>query len=256
MNNSSITIAKFTIIEAMRNRLVLLLLLVTAISFAMVEFIGDLAITEHRNTQVAILAAFLRLCSVVVVTMFVVSSTVRELQDKTLEMILAMPINRSQYYLGKLAGFILVAAIVSVVFGSMLLFYAPVESVLIWTTSLFMELILVVAMGLVMLFTFNQIPPALAGVFIIYAASRITTSIYLMAKYPIISHTTTAQKFMDGFIETMTWVLPDLHRFTQTSWLTGAVSDWSLLLPVLGQTMIFLGLLSAVALFDFYRKNF
>ena len=240
----------------MRNRLVLLLLLVTAISFAMVEFIGDLAITEHRNTQVAILAAFLRLCSVVVVTMFVVSSTVRELQDKTLEMILAMPINRSQYYLGKLAGFILVAAIVSVVFGSMLLFYAPVESVLIWTTSLFMELILVVAMGLVMLFTFNQIPPALAGVFIIYAASRITTSIYLMAKYPIISHTTTAQKFMDGFIETMTWVLPDLHRFTQTSWLTGAVSDWSLLLPVLGQTMIFLGLLSAVALFDFYRKNF
>ena len=256
MNNSSITIAKFTIIEAMRNRLVLLLLLVTAISFAMVEFIGDLAITEHRNTQVAILAAFLRLCSVVVVTMFVVSSTVRELQDKTLEMILAMPINRSQYYLGKLAGFILVAAIVSVVFGSMLLFYAPVESVLIWTTSLFMELILVVAMGLVMLFTFNQIPPALAGVFIIYAASRITTSIYLMAKYPIISHTTTAQKFMDGFIETMTWVLPDLHRFTQTSWLTGAVSDWSLLLPVLGQTTIFLGLLSAVALFDFYRKNF
>ena len=251
-----ITIAKFTIIEAMRNRLVLLLLLVTAISFAMVEFIGDLAITEHRKTQMAILAAFLRLCAVVVVTMFVVSSTVRELQDKTLEMILAMPIQRYQYYLGKLFGFIIVAAMVSCVFGLMLLFYAPSESVMIWSLSLFMELVLVVGMGLVMLFTFNQIPPALAGVFIIYAAARITTSIYLMAKYPILSHTTMAQKFMDGFIEMMTWLLPDLHRFTQTSWLTSHATDWSLLLPVAGQTMIFLGLLSAIAMFDFYRKNF
>ena len=77
-----------------------------------------------------------------------------------------------------------------------------------------------------------------------------------MAKYPVISHTTIAQKFMDGFIEMMTWLLPDLHRFTQTEWLTRATTDWSLLLPVLGQTAIFLGLLSMVALFDFYRKNF
>ncbi len=249
-------IAKFTLVEAMRNRLLLLLLLVTAISFAMVEFIGDLAITEHRVTQVAILAAFLRLCSVVVVAMFVVSSSVRELQDKTLEMILAMPIHRSQYYFGKLAGFVVVALLVSVAFGALLLLYAPAGSVLIWSASLYMELMLVVALSLVMLFTFNQIPPALAGVFIIYIAARITTSIYLMVKYPIMQHATTAQKFMDGFIEMLTWLLPDLHRFTQTSWLTGAVSDWSLLLPVLGQTLIFLGLLSSIALFDFYRKNF
>lgn len=256
MGSQIITIAKFTIIEALRNRLVLLLLLVVMISFAMVEFIGDLAITEHRETQMAILAAFLRLCSVVVVTMFVVSSTVRELQDKTLEMILAMPIHRGQYYLGKLMGFISVSFLVSLIFGMMLLVYAPTESVAIWTISLFLELVLVVAMGLVMLFTFNQIPPALAGVFIIYAASRITTSIYLMAKYPIISHTTIAQKFMDSFIEMLTWLLPDLHRFTQTEWLTHHVTDWSLLVPVVGQTVIFLGLLSTIALFDFYRKNF
>lgn len=256
MFSQVLTIAKFSIIEAMRNRLVLLLLLVVAISFAMVEFIGDLAITEHRITQMAILAAFLRLCSVVIVTMFVVSSTVRELQDKTLEMILAMPIHRGQYYLGKLIGFLAVAFIVAVVFGLMMMAYSPIESVLIWSISLFLELILVVAIGLVMLFTFNQIPPALAGVFILYAASRITTSIYLMAKYPLLSHTTMAQKFMDGFIEMLTWLLPDLHRFTQTQWLTQATTDWSLLLPVAGQTVIFLSLLSMIALFDFYRKNF
>lgn len=250
------TISKFTIIESMRNRLLWLSLLVVAISFGLVEFIGELAITEHRVTQVAVLAAFLRISAVIIVTMFVVSSTVRELQDKTLEMILAMPIPRGSYYLGKLTGFIQVSIIIAIIFSAMLLLYASADQVLIWGISLFFELVLVVALGLVMLFTFNQIPAAITGVFIIYAASRSVTSIYLMSKYPIISHTTVSQKFMDGFVELLTWVLPDLHRFTQTEWLAHGTGSFNLLMPVIGQAMIYLALLSAIALFDFYRKNF
>lgn len=250
------TISRFTIIESLRNRFLLLSLLVIAISFALVEFIGDLAITEHRVTQVAILAAFLRMSAVVIVTMFVVSSTVRELHDKTLEMILAMPIRRGTYYLGKLAGFFYIALLVSVIFSLLLLLYADSEQVAIWSISLFLELVLVVALSLVMLFTFNQVPSALAGVFIIYGASRIVTSIFLMSKYPLIAHTTMAQKFMDGIIELLTWLLPDLHRFTQTEWLTYNTAQWNDLLPLLGQTVIYLLFLSFIALFDFYRKNF
>ncbi len=240
----------------MRNRLLWLSLLVVVISFGLVEFIGDLAITEHRVTQVAVLAAFLRLSAVVIVTMFVVSSTVRELQDKTLEMILAMPIHRSSYYLGKLTGFIHVSAIIAIIFSAMLLLYASADQVMIWGISLLFELILVVALGLVMLFTFNQVPAAITGVFVIYAASRSATSIYLMSKYPIISHTTISQKFMDGFIEFLTWLLPDLHRFTQTEWLAHGTGNFNLLIPVIVQALIYLALLSAIALFDFYRKNF
>jgi len=240
----------------MRNRLLWLSLLVVAISFGLVEFIGDLAITEHRVTQVAVLAAFLRLSAVVIVTLFVVTSTVRELQDKTLEMILAMPIHRSSYYLGKLTGFIQVSFIIAMIFSAMLLLYASADQVLIWGISLFFELVLVVSLGLAMLFTFNQIPAALTGVFIFYAAARSATSIYLMSKYPIISHDTISQKFMDGFIEWLTWLLPDLHRYTQTEWLAHGTGSFGLLVPVMGQTVIYLALLSAIALFDFYRKNF
>jgi len=256
MNSKIFTVSKFTIIESIRNRLLWLSLLVIAVSFVLVEFIGELAITEHRVTQVAILAAFLRLSAVVIVSMFVVSSTLRELQDKTLEMILAMPIHRSSYYLGKLTGFIQVSLVIAFLFSLMLLFYASPDQVLIWGISLFCELVLVVALGLVMLFTFRQIPAAITGVFVIYAASRLVTSIYLMSKYPIISSTGFSQKFMNGFIETLTWLLPDLHRFTQTEWLAHDSGSFSLLLPVMAQTLIYLTLLSAISLFDFYRKNF
>ena len=256
MLSQVLTISRFTIIESLRNRFLLLSFLVIAISFALVEFIGDLAITEHRVTQVAILAAFLRMSAVVIVTLFVVSSTVRELHDKTLEMILSMPIRRGSYYLGKLIGYFYIAALIAVIFSVLLLLYADPEQVVIWTISLFLELVLVVALSLVMLFTFNQIPSALAGVFIIYGASRIVTSIFLMAKFPIIAHVSVSQKFMDGFIEGLTWLLPDLHRFTQTEWLTYNTAGWSDLLPLLGQTVIYLSFLSFIALFDFYRKNF
>lgn len=251
-----LTISKFTIIESMRNRLLLLSLLVVGISFGLVEFIGDLAITEHSATQIAVLAAFLRLSAVVIVAIFVVSSTMRELQDKTLEMILAMPIHRWVYYLGKLIGFVQVSFVIGLMFASVLFLYAPAEQILIWGVSLLLELVLVVALGLVMLFTFKQIPSALGGVFIIYAASRTATSIYLMSKYPIIPHTTIGQKFLDAFVEILTWLLPDLHRFTQTEWLVYSTGSWQLLVPVVTQTVIFLCLLSAIALFDFYRKNF
>lgn len=251
-----LTISRFTILESLRNRFLLLSFMVIGISFGLVEFIGDLAITEHRVTQVAILAAFLRMSAVVIITLFVVSSTVRELNDKTLEMILAMPIRRGNYYLGKLIGYFYIAALVSVIFAALLLLYADPEQVVIWMISLFLELILVVALSLVMLFTFNQLPSALSAVFLIYGASRIVTSIFLMSKYPIIAHTSIAQQFMDGFIELLTWLLPDLHRFTQTEWLTYNTAEWGMLLPLLGQTMIYLIFLSFITLFDFYRKNF
>lgn len=256
MFSQILTISRFTIIESLRNRLLLLSFLVIGISFALVEFIGDLAITEHRITQVAILAAFLRMSAVVMLTLFVVSSTVRELHDKTLEMILAMPIRRGSYYLGKLIGFLYIAALVAVFFAALLMLYADAEQVFIWMISLFFELVLVVALSLVMLFTFNQVPSALTAVFIFYGASRIVTSIFLMAKYPIIAHTSMGQQFMDAFIELLTWLLPDLHRFTQTEWLAYNTGDWSILLPLLGQTVIYLVFLSFIALFDFYRKNF
>lgn len=256
MFSQVLTISKFTIIESMRNRLLWLSLLMMIIGFVLVEFVGDLAITEHKATQLAVLAVFLRLSAVLLVALFVVSSSLRELQDKTLEMILAISIRRSSYYLGKLLGYVQLAILMGLAFALLLLIYAPFEQVLIWSLSLVLELVLVVALALVMLFTFKQTPAALTGVFILYLASRVIAPLYLMSQHPIIYYDSIGQKFIDAFVGMMTWVLPDLSRYTQTEWLVYSSADWTQLLPVLVQTTIYLGLLSAIALFDFYRKNF
>lgn len=256
MFSQVLTISKFTIIESIRNRLLWLSFSIMLIGFVLVEFIGELTITEHSATQLAVLAVFLRLSAVLLMALFVVTSSLRELEDKTLEMILAMSIKRSSYYLGKLVGYIQLAMIVGFSFGLLLLLYAPLEQVLIWSLSLILELILVVALALVMLFTFKQTPAALTGVFVVYLASRVTAALALISQHPIVVYDSMGQKFIDGFVSAMAWLLPNLSIYTQTEWLIYGVADWSPLVPVVIQTMIYLSLLSAISLFDFYRKNF
>lgn len=249
-------IAKYTLIESGRNRLLLLLTLIMLGGFFMVEFVGNLTLTEHRQTQVALLAAFMRLAAVALMSLFAVSSSIRELHDKMMEMVLALPVHRYSYYLGKLTGFVIVAGLIACLFGLELLIYAEPEPVFVWCLSLWFELVLVSAISLLMVFSFKQIPSALAGVLVIYSASRVIASLTLMAAHPIIKHTAPAEIFMDSFITSLGWVLPDLSRFTQTQWLLAGVVDASILIPQFFSTAVYLALLSMIALFDFYRKNF
>ncbi len=54
------TIAYYTLLEALRNRLMWLLGLVAVVGMGLSGFLGDLAVTEQQETRVALLAAFLR----------------------------------------------------------------------------------------------------------------------------------------------------------------------------------------------------
>ena len=71
------TIAYYTLLEALRNRLMWLLGLVLVIGIGLSGFLSDLAVTEQKETQVALLAAFLRFAAAFLMVIFVVTSLVR-----------------------------------------------------------------------------------------------------------------------------------------------------------------------------------
>jgi len=62
------------------------------------------ALTESRELQVAIIAAWLRACAVFLIAAHVATRTLREIDDKVLEQMLALPLGRPSLYLGRLAG--------------------------------------------------------------------------------------------------------------------------------------------------------
>ena len=67
--------------------------------------------------------------------MFVVSSMVRDWNDKGMELVLALPISRSAYLLGRLMGYVSCALGACVLCALLLSLHVPVMLAVAWSAS-------------------------------------------------------------------------------------------------------------------------
>ena len=252
--NAVLTIARVTALEAARGRLVWLIAGFTIAGCALAGFAGEIATTETRGFRSGLLGAWLRSCAVFTVSVFVIASTVREIHDKGLDLMLSMPVPRGTYYAGKLAGFAGVAVLSALACALALVWCAPLWQVAVWAASLGFELLIATAMSLLCVFTFSQVTGALSAFMGFYVLSRAMAALQLIAHEPLAVTVSASRQFVVAFIDALAFVLPDLDRFAESDWLihgTGTVADLGFSAT---QTAIYLALLSAAALFDLYRK--
>lgn len=248
------TIAYYTLLEALRNRMAWLILAAAVIGIGLTGFLNELAITESRQVQTALFAAFARFSAVFLLSTFVITSTIREFNDKGLELILALPVPRSGYFFGKLAGFAALATLPALLFGLVMLLLSSPAQAAIWTLSLLLELWLMAAFSLLCVLTFSQVLIALSAAMAFYLMSRSVAALQLIAQ---VSHgdATLSQQFIHYVVKGISIMMPRLDQFTQTEWVVYHTATWELLPSLLGQSAIYLFLLIGAALFDLYRKN-
>ncbi|MBC7859124.1 MAG: ABC transporter permease [Burkholderiaceae bacterium] len=251
----SAIIARYTLLEALRNRLIWLLALAALAGIGLSGFLNELALTESREVQAALLAALLRLAGVFLIATFVVTSLVREANDKGLDMLLALPIPRAAYLLGKLAGFGALALLPALLFGALLLFVAPPAQGALWAASLLCELWIVAAFSLLCALSLHQAMPALAAVGGFYLLARSTGALQLLGHGAQGDSTSVSQQVIAAGIDLIAALLPRLDQFTRTDWLLYHSGDPHALLAILAQSAIYIALLTTAALFDLYRKN-
>lgn len=248
------TIARYTVLEALRSRLLWLFVLAACGAAGLAGFLQQLALTESNAVQAALLAAALRLASVFLLATFIVTSMTREAADKGLELLLALPMPRWAYLLGKLLGYAVLAAVPAVLFGALMaLFAAPAQAAL-WALSLLGELWIVAAFSLLCAASLQQALPALAAASGFYVLARMLGSLQLLAHGPQAGQAW-PQQAMAGAIDVLALLLPRLDDFTRTEWLLYATGDLSALAGVAAQTAIYVALLAGCALCDFYRRN-
>jgi ABC-type transport system involved in multi-copper enzyme maturation permease subunit len=248
-------IAVLTVLEAVRGRLLWLAVLVLLVGLALVELLGALAITETREVQGAILGSLLRLAAVVLTALFVISSGVRDFNDKVVEIYLSLPLPRWGYYLGKLAGFSLWAVAVAVLFAALPALIGRPDQALLWGLSLLAELLLMVGASLLCLFSFSQVTAALAAVAGFYTLSRAIGAIQLMAQGPFANPAELTDRAARWAVDGIAFILPDLYRFTPSEWLAYGNGTWAALSEIALQTLVYLVLLAGAGLFDLYRKD-
>ena len=251
---AALAIAGVTAREAVRGRLVWLVAGFTVAGCAFALLAGQLALTEAQGVRAGLLGAWLRACAVFTVGAFVVTSAVRELQDKRLEMILSMPVSRGTYCAGKLGGFAGVSMLSAAACAPALLWFAPPAQVALWVSSLGLELLVVAATSLLCVFTFSQPTTALGAVAGFYVLSRAVAALQLMAHEPLAGPESIGRWFMRTFLDGLAFVLPDLDRFTESQWLihgAGTIADLGF---AAAQTAVYVALLAAAASFDLHRK--
>ena len=254
MRQAVFAIARYTWMEALRNRLLWLSAIVLVLGIGVASLVSQAAITEARELQLSVLAALYRVAAVFIISAFIIASMVRENADKVLELFLAMPLPRSVFLLGRLAGFALCAVVLAALAAAPLFALAEPLAVALWALSLAAELLLISAMALFSVVTLTQILPALAATFAFYVLSRSIAALQLIGAGPM-TEPTVANQIMNGILGAIAFVLPRLDAYTQTAWLVHATPSAAELALVGGQTAVYFVLLGSAALFDFHRKS-
>jgi len=250
----ALLLAHSTLLEARRSGLPWLALGLLAAALGLAAFLSQVAVTEGRELQAALAAALLRAGAAFLLAAHVAASVVREANDKVLELALALPLSRSQYYVGKLVGYGTIGLGFAAAFALPMLLWAAPGSAALWSASLAAELLLVCAASLFFAVTSANVVPAIAATAGLYLLARSIAAIQLLARGPLAEETWT-QSIARGAVDAVALLLPRLDAATRSEWLLYAPPAPGEYGAAVGALILYAGLLCAAGLFDFHRRN-
>lgn len=253
MFSSILTIARFSLLEAVRGKIIWIVAVLMLLAVLLSLFISQTALTETSDSQIVLMAGFLRLSFVLVIIFFVVSSIARDFQDKSIELLFAIDMPRYQIFLGKFVGFSLLAFVISVFSAIMFSFYADISAVLIWSSSLWCELSIVSLLSLIFILSLENVAVSLMASIGVYALMRFMPAIQSMGDGPF--QNGIFNQLINALLDLIGFVLPRLDHFTQSSWLLMNASLSSNTLNFVIEFVLFLILFSLVGIIDLKRKT-
>ena len=241
-------IARATLLEAWRGRLLWLWLALLGVVAAVAGFVAELTVSESDRFLVTWLAVGLRLAAVMIIAFFVAGSVLRERDEQRLQFVIALTSSRLQFILGKLCGAFLIALLFALTAGIALRIAGGASTA--WGVSLLFELMLVAALTLFAAGAFRSVAPTLALVLCAYLLAR---------AWPGLAYLSRASVFLNDnpllvdAADLFALVLPRLDLFTRTAWLFDA--EPNVLLLVILQATIYTAILILAAAIDFRRHD-
>jgi hypothetical protein len=250
----SANLVRLVLLEARRGALPWLALAAVALSLGLAAFLSQVALTESRSLQAAIVAAVLRACAVFLVAAHVAASVLREIDDKGLELMLSLPLARSAQYAGRFLGFALCGVLLACFFALPLLFWASPAAVALWGLSLALETALVAAAALFFAMSLAQLLPAIAATAGFYLLARTMASVQAIATGPH-RDASAADRFARWSVDAVALLFPRLDSVTRTEWLLYGTPAAGAYAAALGGLAVYILLLIAAGLFDFHRRG-
>jgi len=257
MLQTSITLAHHLLLMAWRTRFFVVLGLILLTLLGLSIFAGLLAISEHAEFQVSLLAASMRLFIVYLLSVWLISHVLHEFNNKNLYLLLALPMPRQGYLLGKFFGVLILALLCAILASSLLLFYsASWYSVLLWGLSFTCELLMMGTVSLLCALSFRHTSLALTAALAFYMLARSMQGFLNLGEHLLQPNNSWLDQGISGFLSLLALMLPSLDRFSNSAWLVYQQGSFIEVGSLMVQTGIYLLLLLGLGFIDLARKNF
>ncbi|HZP88338.1 MAG TPA: ABC transporter permease [Burkholderiales bacterium] len=250
----ALCIAAYTVLEARRARLLWLLVGVLAGLAVATGFVSALALTETARVRIGFFASASRVALVLVLCLHVTFSALREHNDRSMELTLALALPRGAYYLGKLLGYCAVGVTAAALATVALALSTAPGTALAWGCSLALELILVVCVTMFAATALRQAASVVCLSLGFYLLARSIAAVQLMSHSQLLDPAAWSARLSSGTAELLALLLPDLSRFTLTDWLLPEAPTIDLLYPAM-QTAIYAALLAVAGILELQRTS-
>ena len=248
-------IALNTFRENLRDKILYNLLLFSVLLFGVSVLLADLSIMEHRKIVTDMGLAAINLIGIIIAIFVGIGLVSKEIERRTVYTIIARPIRRNQFVLGKYVGLILTllvnVLIMLLIYGIVLLAYkAPFHGALLQAIQLiFIELLLVTAIAM-FFSTFTTATLSAIMTMSLYVIGHLSTDLKGLAEK---SHSQLMKWIMTGIY----YVCPNLEVLNikgQAAMGVPATMSYQILASVYG--LAYTAVLLAAACIIFQRRDF
>ncbi len=249
-------LVKYVLIAALRDRLLLSLLVLLALGASLSVFMGSAAVMEQDRFALVFAGGGLRIASVLGLVLFVVFHVRRSFDTKDVEFLLSRPIGRAAFLLSFAVAFSLLAIVMGLAVGVTLYALGPHifgYGHLLWITSLIIENIIMVNTALFFAMVLQSASTAAMACSAFYVLARMMGQILGILDS---GSGFLGIEAMPVVMQGISAITPRLDLMAQTSWLVYGVGDHIGFIYVATQGLVFSALVLLAALLDLVYKKF
>jgi len=247
---------QYVLKAAIRDKLIIAMLVLIVLTTSMSIFMASSAITEQDQFLAVYASGSLRIVAVLGLVVFAAFFVRRSFDAKDVEFLLSRPISRIQFVLSYACAFSILAIIISLACAIALLCMSPnllSPAFILWCASLIVETIIMVNVTFAFAMMLSSAATIVMAVLAFYVLSR------MMGQILGIMESGTAGPVMDGvqmIMNIVSTITPRLDLMGQTSWLVYGLGPDVNLAFIAIQGAIFLCLILIVALLDLILRQF
>lgn len=240
---------------AVRDRLIISLLILLVLGCSLSIFMGSAAVIEKDRFTIVFTSGGLRLAGVLGLMLFTVFFVRRSFDGKDVEFLLSKPVSRVAFLLSYAAGFSIIAFVMSVAIGACVVAVGPhmlSQGHILWVTSIIVENMIMVNTALFFSMYFSSAATAAMATSAFYVLARMMGQLLGIVDSSMVVDTGP----MAAAVQLVSVLTPRLDLMGQTSWLLYGVDEHIGLGFILLQGILFCVFILLAALLDFTRRQF